>query len=462
MRLGNLGKKKILILGFGREGQSTLKFLRKVFPKKEIGIADQKNLSDFPKKTQKEILKDKNLKVFLGKNYLSSLSQFDLIIKTPGIPLSSFKKYLRKNQKVILAVEIFLEAHKQDTIGVTGTKGKSTTTSLVFHILKQKFKNVFLAGNIEKPVLDFYFKKGKFVCEFSSHQLQNLKISPHVAIFLNIFPEHQDYYKTFDEYFLAKKNIFLWQKEEDFLIYNFDDPLLKKELKKAKAKKIVFSLKKLPKDQNGAFFKGKTIYFNFFGKKGKVLLSSLPLFGEFNKRNILAAFCAAKIFEVSDIKIKKGIETFKPLPHRLEVVGEFQKILFINDSLATTPQSTIQAIKTFKNKVDTLIAGGYDRGQDYKDLAKKIKEAKVRNLILFPDTGQRLKEELAKDSKFLPKIFLVSSMKDAVKISFKVTSKGKICLLSPAAASFNLFKDYKERGNLFKKWVKFYGKNFKR
>jgi len=461
MKLEDLEKKKLLILGFGREGQSTLKFLRKIFPKKEIGVADKKNLSEFPQKIQNVILNDKNLKFFLGENYLSHLSQFDLIIKTPGISLNFLKKYLKKEQKVTSAVEIFLKAHRNETIGVTGTKGKSTTTSLIFNILRQRFKNVFLVGNIEKPVLDFYLKKGKFVCELSSHQLQNLKISPRVAVFLNIFPEHQDYYKDFNEYFCAKKNIFLWQKKEDFLIYNFDDPLLKKEAEKAKSKKIAFSLKNFPQFLDGAFFKGKTIFFNFFGEKGKITLSSLPLLGNFNKRNILAAFCAAKIFGLNGDEIKKGIENFKSLPHRLEIVGKFKEILFVNDSLATTPQSTIEALETFKDKIDTLIAGGYDRGQDYKELAKKIKEIEVKNLILFPDTGQRLKEEIEKDGKFLPKIFFVSSMKEAVKISFKETSKGKVCLLSPAAASFNLFKDYKERGNLFKKWVKFYGKNFR-
>lgn len=458
MKLEEIGKKKVLILGFGREGQSTLRFLRKIFPKKEIGIADQKNLSDFPQRIQKRTLEDKNLKIFFGKNYLSSISKFTLIIKTPGIPLKILKKYLKKNQKVTSQAEIFLQGHREEIIGITGTKGKSTTSSLIFKLLKQKFGDVFLAGNIERPLLNFYFKKGKFVCELSSHQLQDLKISPKIAVFLNIFPEHQDYYSSFEEYFKAKQNIFLWQKKDDFLVYNFDDPLLRKAARKSKAQKIAFSLKKLPSSQFGAYFKGDKIYFNFFGKKSKMAISSLPLLGDFNKRNILASFCVAKIFGLSNLEIKKGIESFKPLPHRLEFVGKFHGIEFINDSLATNPQATIEAVSTFERKIGTLIAGGYERHQDYRALAKKIKESKIENLILFPVTGKRLKDEILKLGGFSPKIFFVSSMKEAVKISFQVTKKGKICLLSPAAASFNIFKDYKERGNLFKKWIRYYGK----
>ena len=439
MKLKNLKNKKILILGFGKEGRDTLKFLRKIFPKKKIGIAD-KNL-----KIKKS--KIKNVKWHLGKNYLKSLKNYDLIVKSPGIPihLPEIEKAFKKG-KITSQTEIFFQNCKGKIVGVTGTKGKSTTSNLIYKILKEGRLKVHLVGNVGKPPLSLLFSDSEekiYVYELSSHQLYNLRKSPQIAVFLNIFPEHLDYYKNFREYLMAKANICLWQKKEDFLIYNFRDKNIKKIVKKSKAKKIPIKN-----------------YSNILQNIG-ISISKIPLKGEHNLLNIACAIKVGEIFNIPKTKIKKAIQNFKGLPHRLEFLGSFKGIYFYNDSLSTIPETTIFALNTLGEKVQTLILGGYDRGLDFKNLAKRILKSKVQTLILFPDTGERILKEILKLNKKRRKIeaFFVDNMKDAVRLSFEKTQKGKICLLSPASPSFNLFTNYKERGNLFKKYVKYYGKN---
>lgn len=439
MKIENFKDKKILILGFGKEGRDTLKFLRKLFPKKKIGIADKN-----PKCKIKN-LRFKNLNWHLGKNYLNSLKKYDLVIKSPGIPihLPEIEKAFEEG-KITSQTEVFFENFNGKIVGITGTKGKSTTSLLIYKILKAspKFKGkVFLTGNIGKPVLNHIFKKNAImVYELSSHQLYNLKKSPQIAVILNFYHEHLDYYRNLKEYINAKSNITLHQAEKDYLIYNFLDRNVRKIAKKSKAKKIPLK--------------------NFLKIIKKVGVKKIPL-PKFYALNIAAAIKVGEIFEVGKNTMRKVIENFRGLPHRLEFVGKFKGIYFYNDSLSTIPQSTIFALNSFDKKVKTLILGGFDRGLSFKKLAEEILKKKVKTLILFPETGIKIWEEILKKIKRndnLPKCFLVQKMSDAVKLSFQYTPKSGICLLSPASASFNLFKDYKERGNLFKKYVKYYGK----
>lgn len=431
-------KEKILVLGLGREGKDTLYFLLKKFPKKVIGVADK------DKNCKSKIKKIKKIRWYLGENYLKSLQDYDLIIKSPGIPihLPEVEKAF-KEKKITSQTEIFFENCPGKIVGITGTKGKSTTASLIYNVLREGGINAHLIGNIGKPVLNFLFKAKTddvFVYELSSHQLYNLKKSPQIAIFLNIYPEHLDYYKNFKEYLMAKANICLWQKKDDFFIYNFKDKNIRKIAKKSKAKKIPL--------------KNTSIILKNLG------IRKIPL-ASFYQMNIAAAIKVGEIFKVKKEKIKKAIENFKPLPHRLEFLGKFKGIYFYNDSLSTIPETTISALRVLGNKVETIFLGGFDRGLNFKNLAKEILKRKIKNLILFPDTGDRIWREilnLTKNENKLPKAILVQNMKDAVKLAFELTSKDKICLLSPASPSFGLFKNYKERGGLFKKYVRYYGK----
>jgi UDP-N-acetylmuramoylalanine--D-glutamate ligase len=436
--------KKILILGFGKEGRDTFKFLRKLFPNKILGIADKSELKDIKKE------KFSNVKWHLGKNYLNSLKDYDIIIKSPGIPihLPEIEKAFKKG-KITSQIEIFFNYYQNKIIGITGTKGKSTTTSLIYQILKEAKIKTKLAGNIGKPVLNLLFSKSKnefCVIELSCHQLYNLKKSPYIAIFLNFYPEHLDYYKNLREYFLAKSNIAKYQTENDYFIFQDKQKEIKNLAKKLKSKKIPISLCKIKK--RAMFYKNEKI----------INLKDIPLVGKYNLDNLKAAILTAKILNIKTAIIKRAIKKFKPLPHRLELVGEFKKIKFYNDSIATIPEATILAINSLKG-IDTLILGGYDRNIDFYNLAKEILRKRIRNLILFPDTGNKIYEEILK-IKPKPKInfYFLNSMEKAVKLAYKITKKRKICLLSPASASFNLFKDYRERGNLFKKYVKLYAR----
>src|SRR3989338_7348318 len=364
MILKELATKKVLLLGFAREGRDTLLFLRKKFPKKVIGIADQ-NPNAFEGK------KDK-VKLYLGKNYLKALKEYEVIIKAPGIPPFKVAPFLKKSHIVTSQTEIFFDNCPGTIIGITGTKGKSTTSSLIHAVLKEGGLKSHLIGNIGEPVLQFLDKakpEDIFVYELSSFQLTNLKRSPAIAVFLNLYPEHLDYYQgNFLAYAKAKANITKYQTQTDFLIYNAKDPFVARIAKRSKAQQLPFGLPKLglgvPKPSLG-------------------IIASLE-----------PAMLIGKLFSISQKKIQQALKEFKPLSHRLERVGEWKGITFYNDSLATISEATIAALDFLGSKVHTLIAGGYDRGLTFEKLGKKIGESSIKTLILFPTTGEKIWKEV--------------------------------------------------------------------
>lgn len=416
MRLADLKNKSILILGFGREGKATLEFLKKHLVGEEIGIADKND----------------------GENYLEKLNDYDVIIKSPGIPyFAEIKKAQDTGKVVTSATQIFFDNFKGTVIGVTGTKGKSTTASLIYEILKSSKSNVYLIGNIGTPalgLLDILDEESIVVYELSSFQLENLKNSPHIAVMTNIYPEHLDHHGDFQAYMKAKSNITQYQTEEDYLIYNEDIPELKLIANKSKAQKLTYSIK------------GKDAVMDLLGRESSLL-------GEFNLLNAMPAILIGRLFKIPEEKIKQALINFKPLPHRLEFVADAHGIKFYNDSLSTIPQATIAALSALGADVETLIVGGFDRGIDYSVLGPIIASSNIKNLILFPETGAKIWQEVQEVNRSNLQKFDVGNMEDAVEMAFKVTKPGKICLLSPASSSFNMFKDYADRGNQFKKYI---------
>ncbi len=416
--LQSFNNQKTLILGFGREGKATLDYYKKHYPNTEIGITDQND----------------------GENYLERLKDYDVIIKSPGIPyLPEIKAAQKQGKTITSATQIFFENFKGKIIGVTGTKGKSTSASLIYEVLKKGGMDAHLVGNIGKPALDLLDQLNEnsiVVYELSSFQLEDLEKSPQLAVITNIYPEHLDHHKDFSLYQKAKSNITMFQKKHDYLIYNQDIPELKYIAQKTQAKKIPFSKK------------DRQMVLDLIHK------DTVPLLGEFNLLNIVPAIIIGRLFNVKDNKIEAAIINFKPLPYRLEFITEARRIRFYNDSLSTIPQATIQALSALGENVETLIAGGYDRGLDYSVLGEAIARSNVKTLILFPDTGVKIWEALKKYSKKLPQRFDILDMKKAVEIAFAQTKSGKIVLLSPASSSFNIFEDYEDRGNQFKDWVK--------
>lgn len=391
-----LGMEKALILGYGKEGQTTEKYVKKFYPRIKIGIADTK----------------------LDKKYLKKIGDYDMVIKAPGI-----KKELVA-APYTTATNIFFSKilGKNIIIGVTGSKGKSTTASLMYAILKAAGKNVELLGNIGKPMLERLLKPVNkntiFVLELSSYQLDDIKFSPYISVATNLFPEHMDYHGSVKKYYEVKKNIINFQKYGDYFVYNQKNKEIKKWIKNYKGKALPFAKN------------------NF----------KTSLVGQHNQDNIGAAVSVARILKIKESIIKKAIKNFKGLPHRLEFVGEFKGIKFYDDAISTTPESTIMAIKALKN-IGTIFLGGEDRGYNFSALEKEIKRYKIKNVVLFPDSGNKIHLKSAN-------ILKTKSMKEAVIFSFQHTQKGKICLLSCASPSYSLWKNFEEKGDQFQLFIK--------
>jgi UDP-N-acetylmuramoylalanine--D-glutamate ligase len=400
----NYKEKKVAIIGYGIEGQDADKFLKSMGS--TVTILDEK---DDPR-------------------YLSDLDKYDLIVRSPGVHPNK-KELLKLN--ITTPTRIFFEKFKGKIIGVTGTKGKGTTSTLIYEILKSSGFDVYLAGNIGKPALELLPKlnnKSYVILEMSSFQLIDLPFSPDIAVVLNITSDHMDWHKSINEYIEAKKNIVKFQKTSDWAVINSEYKSSKSFAKETKANIIYFSKKTLK---------------NEFKK-------DLILRGEHNLENIAAATSVASILNIDKKIVLNTVRRFKGLEHRLEFVREFAGVKYYNDSFATGPQPTIAAIKSFTEN-ETLILGGSDKGLNYSELGDVINKTKnVKNIILIGQIRDQIKKYIkSKDIYNLG----ASIMNLIVKKSFEITEKGGVVILSPAAASFDMFKDYKDRGNQFKEAV---------
>jgi len=434
-----------LILGYGLEGKFAYDYLRKKYPNFKFGLAEQKPIA----------LKDKRVTVFSGKNYLAALNKYEVIIKSPGISEFEPEIIAAKNsgREISSITNLFLTVYGNQTIGVTGTKGKSTTASLIYQILKTAGEQAYLVGNIGHDPLQHLLarpdKEKIFVYELSSYQLDTAKYSPHISVFINIFPDHLPYHRGFNNYFKAKTNITNFQNKKDFFVFNSNYSALNKLAKSTDAQKINY-LKKCSLRQN----------YLYYGNEKIIALADIKLLGRHNLQNIMAAVCASKLYKISNTASKQTLTKFTNLEHRLEFVGQYQGISFYDDAISTTPESTLAALEVFKEKIGTIILGGEDRGYKFFALAEKLAELKITNIVLFPDSGpkiaQAIKKAYQKNKLTIPKILTTTKMDIAVKFAYQNTKPGQICLLSTASPSYSLFKDFKEKGNLFQQAIKKY------
>lgn len=438
-----LKDKKIVILGFGRQGRATFQYIRKHFPNKQITIADKNN------KIDTSIL-DENVSLKLGEDYLEDIDKFDLIIKAPGVVLKDEDTSSFEN-KIITDYEMLLKFTPGIKIGVTGTKGKSTTSTIIYNVLKEQGKKVFLLGNIGNPILDSIdeiTEDSYCVIEVSSHTLEFAKVSPNISILLDIYPEHLDHVNSLNDYIKAKFNIAINQKKDGIFIYNAENELMKKYNYKYKESDIAvfFENKEESYVKNKVYLKDNGIYFNneFLMKADE----PRKIKGDHMLNNMMFILAASQILGLNLEKTVQTIKNTEPLEHRMEYVGKFDGIYFYNDSIATIPIATIDCIKTIGN-VDTLICGGMDRGVPQDDLIEFLKYSEVRNIICMPETGNVIYDKL-KDSR---NCYKADSIEKTVQIAKKVTQKEKVCVLSPAASSYNNFKNFEEKGNLYKKCV---------
>jgi len=447
MTFDELERKSVLIYGFGAEGQATYQFIRERWPRKILAIADQRELAQFDSALQDALQADATCELHLGNSYRDALSDCQVVIKTPGIPAATISDELIRRGNSSAAITshsaLFLANYPRERIiGVTGTKGKSTTTSLIFEILQKAGVDAVLAGNIGAPPLPMLSKatdKTWFVHEFSSHQLAEVEHSPHIAVLLNIVPEHLDYYRDFAAYAAAKENITRFQTQDDYLIFGADHTEPNRIASRSRATAAPFSMAERAQVEAG------------------IGLESIPLLGAFNHENVLAAIAVARLLKIPSETIRRAITDFRPLPHRLEFVGEFKGIRFYDDSIATVPEAALAAIDAFGSDVATLILGGHERNLDYTSFGKSLLARSVQTLIFFPPTGERMWKAVQSHALVgatLPHAFFVNAMEEAVRLAFENTPTGKVCLLSPAAPSFGMFKDYRDRGDSFKELVR--------
>lgn len=417
--------KDICILGFGREGKSTYELFTRAGGFKSITVCDLNPI---------EL---DNVRVICGKSYQSHLNDFDIIMKSPGIVLE--ENALSDQNKLHSQTEIFLSVYRDQVIGVTGTKGKSTTSSLIYHVLKQNGKKSVLLGNIGIPSFSKPVSNDDIIVfELSSHQLEYTKVSPKTAVFLNIFPEHLDHYGTFEKYYDAKKHIFRYQKEGDMLICGQDV---------IPAEKCLSAVTVFGKNKEVSIAPRS---FTYNGEEIK-LDSSCPLLGAHNVNNIAVAYIVAASYGITKDEFLSALATFRPLPHRLENIGEKDGVTYYDDSISTCSETTIQALCSLEN-VGTILIGGMDRGIDYSPLTDFLKSCHVPNIIFMYDTGKRIMSML-ENADHKCTLYFAKDLAEGVSLAKSVTPKGSICLLSPAAASYGFFKNFEERGDKFKEYA---------
>ncbi|MDK2899155.1 MAG: UDP-N-acetylmuramoylalanine--D-glutamate ligase [Patescibacteria group bacterium] len=428
---------KIAIAGYGMEGESNYRYWSSD-PSNEITIVDENHLID---KLPQSVFK------IIGEGAFAQLQDFDIVIRTAG--LSPYK--IKTNGKIWSSTNEFFAKCPAKIIGVTGTKGKGTTASLIASIFETTGKKAWLLGNIGVPPLDHLSEISAddiVILELSSFQLWDLEFSPHVAVVLLIEPDHLNVHDDFKDYVNAKSNIRKHQKDDDLCVYN---PVNDYSANIAHTSKLGKIIRYGVQDDGGVYEKDG----DFYQFEHKICsLSSLQLIGRHNIENACAAMTVAKFYDLSDDNIKVGLQNFKGLPHRLEFVRDIKEVSYYNDSFSSAPAATIAAIKSF-DRPEIIILGGIDKGADFSDLANEIAERKnIKKIIIIGEIGQKLGKILREASPDLDvKIIEIKELKPIIELVKSYASSGDVVLFSPGCASFDMFKNFYDRGNQFKEIV---------
>jgi UDP-N-acetylmuramoylalanine--D-glutamate ligase len=449
--------KKVAVLGLSTEGIDTATFM----------VAEGARVHCHDRRTAKELgpnyilLQKFPVTFHLGKDYLQNLNLYDLLVRTPGMALN-LPELKEVRSKLTSSTKLFFDLCPAKIIGVTGTKGKGTTTTLIGEILKTAGKAVFVGGNVGVPLLSRVWQiktHDWVVLELSSFQLEDLHKSPHISVILNISSDHlanadplaTNYHVSRSAYVEAKKNIVKYQKSSDFAVINRDYHVSAQFAKETKSRVIYFSTRYLVP---GVYIKNNSIYVSVNGNTQEVgSVQNLLLRGKHNWENVAAAIAAAILAGADLDAVKKAIYEFKGLEHRLELVGTYGGATYYNDSFSTTPETAIAAIRAFSEPV-ILIAGGSEKGSDFTDLGRVIVDSSVKAVILIGDMADRIEASITKAGGRQPKLIKgLTSMSDVITAARKEVADGDVVLLSPACASFGMFKNYKERGKLFKHYA---------
>ena len=403
------------IWGFGKEGKANFTYAKSHYPNANITILDDGNITE------------PHLGGIEAKEAIAS-GEFDIIIKSPGISLykKEAQQAIQNGTKITSATNLWLAQNRDaKTLIVTGTKGKSTTASLIAHLLKAMGKDILLAGNIGTVLLEQKPAQDLNILELSSYQIADLEEAPNYALLLNLFPEHLGWHQTHENYFKDKLRLLTLSNKTQNIIFSENKNI--NALYTPKPQDILFS----PKD---------------------IETYDSPLKGVHNQLNITAALKTIEAIGFNKEEAKQHLPTYNPLPHRQEVIPSNDDITYINDSISTIPEATLEALKIYEGQSITLLLGGEERGQDYKELYHYLKQNTHINIILLPDNGKRIEVEL-KDNKIENPTIRIDDFEQAIKHAQKTTPKGGIILLSPAAPSYGHFKNFEDRGNQFRELV---------
>lgn len=444
----DLTGKKVLVVGLARTGIATAKFLKE--KGSLVTVTETK-----PKEEMREAVEElagMDIATEWGGHQSETFLKQDLIVVSPGVDLNieSIQRAIQKGVRVISEIELAFHFIDVPMIAVTGTNGKTTTTLLLGEMLKEDGRKVGVGGNVGEPLILFADGKGRWevlVVEISSFQLEAIEhFRPKISILLNITEDHLDRYPSYSEYIRAKLRIFSNQNSGDTAVLNRDDPTVMQYGEKIKARKVFFSLEE--KLSEGAYSNGRTITLTRTGDEEKYSLAKAPLKGIHNVENMMAALTAARTFGCSKKAIQSALNRFKGLEHRVEFVREIGGVRFYNDSKGTNVGSVVKSLQGFSEPV-ILIAGGKDKNGDLSPLEELIRK-RVKHLILIGEAKERMNRELGG----LTDTVMTKTMEDAVQLAHRKANSGEVVLLSPACSSFDMFKDYKERGRVFKEAVR--------
>ena len=450
----NLEGKKVAIIGLGVSNIPMLSYLAKygaettVFDKREFDSIDIEAINE---------IKKYNIKTSLGEKYLDGLKGFDYIFRSPSCrpDVPAILEEIENGAILTSEIEMVMKLCPGTIIGITGSDGKTTTTSLIYEIVKTKGLNVFLGGNIGKPLftkIDEMTPDSIVILELSSFQLMNMETSPHIAVITNVTPNHLDIHKSYEEYIDSKKSIFKNQTSQDILVLNYDNEITRNIASEAKGKVVFFSSN--TKLDNGYIVEDNIVKHSKDGIRRHILTKkNIKIRGKHNYENIAAALAATESLVDIDLQIK-AIKEFSGVEHRLEYIREVDGTAWYNDSIGSSPTRTIAGLKAFDENI-ILIAGGYDKHLDYEPMAKPVVE-NVKSLILIGATAEKIqnavKRELAHNDKEI-EIYRCKTLEETVKIAKEISTPEDIVLFSPASASFDMFKNFEDRGNKFKELV---------
>ncbi len=443
----DLRGKRVLVIGMARTGIATAKFLK---AKGSLVTTTEVKPEEEMREASRE-LKGLDLSAEWGSHQTETFLKQDLIVVSPGVDLSMdpIQKAIRQGVRVISEIELAYHFIRVPILAITGTNGKTTTTLLLGEMLKEDGRRVGVGGNVGEPLILFADGVDRWevlVVEISSFQLEAIEdFRPRISVLLNITEDHLDRYFSYNDYIQAKARVFANQNSGDLAVLNRDDPIVMQSGEKAKAKKILFSMRE--RLEEGAFSDGRTISLRFEGKAEEYSLGKAPMKGVHNVENMMAALTAARIFGCSKRAVQDVLDRFKGLEHRLEFVREIGGVRFYDDSKGTNVGSVVKSLQSFSEPV-ILIAGGKDKNGDLSPL-KELVQKRVKHLVLLGEAKDRMNRELGS----LTDTVMAKTLEEAVSLARQKAKAGEVVLLSPACSSFDMFKDYKERGRVFKEAV---------